>query len=85
MLGVFARLQQACHQRAGGHANGVTPMDQPLWRPLHVGAVGGRQVFWHRSKSTLVRTAQVGRHTLSSVQQLHRARRDAGLQHLPNQ
>ena len=70
VLGVFVRLQQARDQRAGDHASAVTPMDQP---------------FWHGGESALVRTPQVGRHTLAPVQQLHRACRDAGLQDLSSQ
>lgn len=63
----------------------ATPMLLPQWMSRSgVHCMWARwaagQVFGHGGKSTLVRTAQVRRHALAPVQQLHRARRDAGLQ-----
>jgi len=85
MLGVFACCQQASHQSSSGHANAVAPMDQPLWCPFQMGAVRSGQVFGHRGEPALVHTAQVGRHTLTPVQQLHRACRHARFQDLTDQ
>ena len=39
MLRVLAHLQHADNQTTGGHTNVLTPVNQPLWGPLHVGAV----------------------------------------------
>ena len=85
VLGVASLDQQALHGASGGHTDALAPVDQPLRRPLQVGAVGGGQVLDHGGEAALVSTAGVGGHALATVQQLHHPSRDAGFYHLTDQ
>jgi hypothetical protein len=57
VLGVAPLDQQTLHGAPGGHTDALAPMNQPLGRPLQVGAVGGGHVLDHGGEAALVGTA----------------------------
>lgn len=85
MFRMQAFLQQTRHGLASGNANTLTPVDQPIGRPLHVRPVCRRQVRSHRSEPAFMRISFMNRHALATVQNFHRRLRYPQLQHLADQ
>ena len=85
MFGMLVGLQQPGDEFAACHADALAPIDQPLRRPLQVGAVGSRHVGLHRGVAAAALVASVGGHALAAQQQLHAVAGEARLQGLADE
>jgi len=85
VFGMLVGLQQPGDEFAACHADALAPIDQPLRRPLQVGAVGSRHVGLHRGVAAAALVASVGGHALAAQQQLHAVAGEARLQGLADE
>jgi hypothetical protein len=85
MLGVAPLDSSRVHGAPGGHTNALAPVNQPLGRPLHVRAVGRRQVLATVVKPPLWALRLWAATRWPRCSNSTTVCRDAQLHHLPDQ
>ncbi len=73
-------LQQSGDERAGGRADLLAPVNQPLRRPFEMGSVCGRHVLDDGGVAARAVIAGVAGNAAAAMQQFDRARRNARIE-----
>ncbi|SAL87694.1 hypothetical protein AWB68_08502 [Caballeronia choica] len=85
MLGMLVLLHQARYRFTGGGSDTLSPVDQSLRGPLHVGAMRCGHVRGGRGKAAMPAAARMTGYPLPPMQELDHRGRDTRLQRLAHQ